>query len=59
MKKKEEDNKETLYSLLIENNKEKIKKFLLMNGKKKSYCPICFYDHPVVQIVEVPKSKES
>ena len=41
-KKKDEEKKETLMSLLLENDQEKIQDFLLRNGKKKSYCPIYF-----------------
>ena len=38
---KEEQKKDTLMSLLIEDDEDKIHEFLMRNGKKKSYCPIC------------------
>ena len=37
----EDQKKDTLMSLLLENNEDKIHEFLMRNGKKKSYCPIC------------------
>ena len=36
----EDQKKDTLMSLLLENNEDKIHEFLMRNGKKKSYCPI-------------------
>ena len=39
---KNDEQKETLYSVLLENDEKKIEDFLLKNGKKKPYCPICF-----------------
>lgn len=38
---KEDQKKDTLMSLLLENDEDKIHEFLIRNGKKKSYCPIC------------------
>ena len=48
MKEDKNSNKETLYSILIENDEDKLNDFLMRNGKKKSYCPICFRDNIVV-----------